>query len=159
MVQVSVSDFSSIIFGKYCLSEFLLEEMWDFPRFLLGGLLQVLMKQNIKNLFKHIGYFRDFCRKLVSNNACFAAEILGFMIHILGLRIFPKSFGFLLGCPQEALLEIICGRPLLRKSTEICSRISLKNCLWLCNNILGDIPQDTGFILKILVRGELPNGL
>ena len=55
---------------------------------------------------------------------------MGF-IHILGLRIFPKSFGFLLGCSQQDLLEIICGRSLLRKATEICSRISLKNCLWI----------------------------
>ena len=51
------------------------------------------------------------------------------MIHILGLRIFPKSFGFFLGCSQQDLLEIICGRSLLRKATEICFRISLKNCL------------------------------
>ena len=140
------------------------------------------------------------------------------MIHILGLRIFPKSFGFFLGCSQQDLLEIICGRSLLRKATEICSRISLKNCLWIfpihiivsyslrnyevtpgvcprpipqeiClanlslktpgvvsatkkyfqqshkdippkgKNILGDIPQDTTFILKILCEGTLPNNL
>ena len=44
----------------------------------------------------------------------------------------PKnSFGFFLGCSQQDLLEIICGRSLLRKATEICSRISLKNCLWI----------------------------
>ena len=53
------------------------------------------------------------------------------MIHILGLRIFPKSFGFFLGCSQQDLLEIVCERSLLRKATEICSRISLKNCLWI----------------------------
>ena len=102
------------------------------PRFLLGGLLQALMKQNHKYFYlRNIGYFRDICHKLFLNNARFAADVVGFMIHSLGLRIFPKSFGFFLGCSQQDLLDIICGGSLLRKATEICSRISLKNCLWI----------------------------
>ena len=64
----------------------------------------MLMKQNQKIfLLKKIGYFRDICHKLFSKNACFAANVVGFMIHILGLRIFPKSFGFFLGCSQNKI--------------------------------------------------------
>ena len=48
----------------------------------------------------------------------------------LGYVSSQKSFGFFLGCSQQDLLETICGRLLLRKATEICSRISLKNCLY-----------------------------
>ena len=137
---------------------------------------------------------------LFLNNAYFAADI-----HISGLRIFTKAFGFFLGYFQQDLLGIIYGRSLLRKPTEIYSRIFLRNCLWIyfqeilfnifwlsllkifpkklrgqeiClanlswtpgvisatkkiqqsredippkgKNILGDIPQDTALILKIL---------
>ena len=118
-------------FGKYCLFRVFIGTICGIiPRFLLGGLLQALMKQNQKIfLLRNIGCFCDFCHEFFLNNACFAADVVGFMIHTLGLRIFPKSFGFFLGCSQQDLLEIICGRSLLRKATEICSRISLKNCL------------------------------
>ena len=194
--------------------------MWDHSKISSGRFVAGVNETKSKIfLLKNIGYFRDICHKIFSNNACFAPDVVGFMIHILGLRIFPKSFGFFLGCSQQDLLEIVCERSLLRKATEICSRISLKNCLWifpihiivsyssrnyevtpgvcprpipqeLClanlslktrvvvfatkkqyfqqshkdippksKNILGDIPQDNTFILKILCEGTLPNNL
>ena len=68
------------------------------PGFLLGGLLQALMNKIKHILLKNIGYFLDICQQLFSNNACFEADVVGFVIHILRLRIFPKSFGFFLGC-------------------------------------------------------------
>ena len=104
--------------------------MWDHSKISSGRFVAGVNETKIF-LLKNIGYFRDICHKLFSNNACFAPDVVGFMIHILGLRIFPKSFGFFLGCSQQDLLEIVCERSLLRKATEICSRISLKNCLWI----------------------------
>ena len=106
--------------------------MWDHSKISSGRFVAGVNETKTKIfLFKNIRCFRDICHKLFLNNACFAADVVGFMIHILGLRIFPKSFGFFLGCSQQDLLEIICGRSFLRKATEICSRISLKNCLWI----------------------------
>ena len=47
MHRFFVSDFSSIFFGKYRLFRvFIGTTCGIIPRFLLGGLLQVLMKQN-----------------------------------------------------------------------------------------------------------------
>ena len=106
--------------------------MWDHSKISSGRFVAGVNETKSKIfLFKNIRCFRDICHKLFLNNACFAADVVGFMIHILGLRIFPKSFGFFPGCSQQDLLEIICGRSLLRKATEICFRISLKNCLWI----------------------------
>ena len=82
-------------------------------------------------LVKNIGHFLDICHKLFLNNARFAADVVGFMIHTLGLHIFPKSFGFFLGCSRQDLLEIFCGRSLPRKATEIPSNMFLQNCLWI----------------------------
>ena len=121
-------------------SEFLLEQFvgsfHDFSERFVAGVNGTKSKIF---LFKNTGYFRNICHKLFSNNACFAADVVGFIIRILGLSIFQKSLGFFLGCSHQDLLEIICGRSLLRKATEICSRISLKNCLWICPiNICGN---------------------
>ena len=82
-------------------------------------------------LVKNTGHFLDICHKLFLNNACFAADVVGLMTHTLWLLIFPKSFGFFLGCSQQDLLEIICGRSLPRKATEIPSNMLLQNCLWI----------------------------
>ena len=49
MQRFFVSDFSSIFFGKYCLFRIFIGTICgiiQIPRFLRGGLLQVLMKQN-----------------------------------------------------------------------------------------------------------------
>ena len=86
--------------------------LWDHSKISSGRFVAGVNETKSKIvLFQNIGYFRDICHNLFSNNACFAPDVVGFMTHILGLRIFPKSFGFFLGCSQQDLLEIICGRP------------------------------------------------
>ena len=108
--------------------------MWDHSKISSGRFVAGVNETKSKIfLLKNIGCFRDICHKLFLNNACFAADVVGFMIHILGLRIFPKSFGLFLGCSQQDVLKITCGRSFQRKATEICSRISLKNCLDISN--------------------------
>ena len=65
------------------------------------------------------------------NNACFIANVVGFLIHMFGLRTSQKPLVFLNGYSQQDSLEIICGRSLLRKPTEIYSIIFLRNCSWI----------------------------
>ena len=98
------SDFPSKIFGKYRLFRVFIGRICGIiPRFLLGGAGVDETKSKIV-ILKIIGYFRDICHKVFLNNACFAADVVGFLIHILGLRIFPKSFGFFRGYSQQDLL-------------------------------------------------------
>ena len=75
-----------------------------------------------KNMsIQNIKIFPRNLQHLFLNNAYFAADI-----HISGLRIFTKAFGFFLGYFQQDLLGMIYGRSLLRKPTEIYSRIFFK---------------------------------
>ena len=86
--------------------------MWDHSKISSGRFVAGVNETKSKIfLLKNIGYFRDICHKLFLNNACFAADVVGFMIHILGLRIFPKSFGFFLVCSQQDLSEIMWEIP------------------------------------------------
>ena len=106
--------------------------MWDHSKISSGRFVAGVNETKSKIfLLKNIGYFRDICHKLFSKNACFAANVVGFMIHILGLRIFPKSFGFSWDVPKTRFVGSNLWEIPLRKATEICSRISLKNCLWI----------------------------
>ena len=59
--------------------------LWDHSKVSSGRFVAGVNETQSKIcLLKNFGYFRDICHKLFSNNACFAADVVGFMIHILG---------------------------------------------------------------------------
>ena len=89
MQRFSVSNFSSLVLVNTVSSEFYWRNLWDHSKISSGRFVAGVNEAKSKYFDKQIiGYFRDFCHTSFSNNACFAADVVGFMIHILGLRIF-----------------------------------------------------------------------
>ena len=91
MQRFFVSEFS--FFVKYSLFRVFIGTICGIiPRFLLGGLLQALMKQNQKYFYlRNIGYFRDICHKLYLNKM-FCSRCCGICDSYSWVTYLPKIF-------------------------------------------------------------------
>ena len=92
------SDFSSDFFGKYCLFRVFIGTICGIiPRFLLGGLLQVLMKQNQTYFIEKHRIFPWYLPTVIFEQRMFWSRCCGIYDSYSSVTYLPKMFWILPG--------------------------------------------------------------